>query len=441
MGIGLEYVRSSTSGYYTISLYREGTFERMAPGGTATLTIGGFETFTVTLPTDSLPFRIAMTDGGYYRIDGCYVTSADGIREDVGADYYYGWPAVNGAVTDGGAYENPARLYTAPAEPDPAPAAPAALVITGMPSPAVWTVQTVDPALYTVSYRNALGDADWQAAPRPDASTVDLSATYNQPGSYHLLFRVTDLATGLVSAETATTFDIASPLPPIPTPQITGNGVPPTLVYVTDAGVEFVLEYRDSAADPSAGPVVASYDRLTGVADLTAAFPLVGTYEVLFAWRRVADGTSGLTAPVMFSVVDDTATEPLPTSPEPTYPAPGDRPCFATIAELEDYLGRAAPPGAQRLLHRATEAVAALVITPGWSTNDLPNTAAYAAACRDAVCAFVEQWEEVGEDNDIASRTPGSTVKAGKVSYEVGSPVPRRAVRALHRGGLMRLGG
>ena len=77
---------------------------------------------------------------------------------------------------------------------------------------------------------------------------------------------------------------------------------------------------------------------------------------------------------------------------------------YATVAELTEFTGTQAPAQAIRLLTRASEVLDDHVITRyDVDTDGLPTDSDTAAALRDAACAQVEYWAEVGEDHDIGS--------------------------------------
>jgi len=61
------------------------------------------------------------------------------------------------------------------------------------------------------------------------------------------------------------------------------------------------------------------------------------------------------------------------------------------------------PDDAARLLARAAEKIDAHTLLAVYDVDDqeLPTDTAVAAAFREACCAQVEQWAEVGEENDI----------------------------------------
>lgn len=104
---------------------------------------------------------------------------------------------------------------------------------------------------------------------------------------------------------------------------------------------------------------------------------------------------------------------------------------YATPDELQSFL----PSGAQaqvadvdRLLARASAKVDGMVrACYDVDDNGAPTDADVAAALRDATCAQVEQWIEVGEANDIDGLA-GTQRSVGGAS---GLRAPSRAPRAL----------
>jgi hypothetical protein len=102
---------------------------------------------------------------------------------------------------------------------------------------------------------------------------------------------------------------------------------------------------------------------------------------------------------------------------------------YATTSELADWLGTSAPADAERLLMRASERLDSIVVA-GFSvdpTTQLPTDADIAAALRDACCAVVEFWLEVGEENDVDGLA-GTQVSTGGYS---GRRAPANSVRAV----------
>lgn len=114
---------------------------------------------------------------------------------------------------------------------------------------------------------------------------------------------------------------------------------------------------------------------------------------------------------------------------------------YATEAELTAYL----PDGtvvtdADRLLARASELIDGTV-TSSFAVDadtDLPTDPDVAAALRDATCAQVEQWLEVGEENDIDGLA-GTQVSLTDYSGKRAPKVAPRAFRILQNAGLLNL--
>ena len=100
------------------------------------------------------------------------------------------------------------------------------------------------------------------------------------------------------------------------------------------------------------------------------------------------------------------------------------------IAELGDDAGR--------VLARATELVAEHVTT-GYAVDDQgdPADADVREALRDACCAQVEQWCEVGEENDVAGYPRTGSMGVGGISLtDLPSILAPRARRILRLNGL-----
>jgi len=111
---------------------------------------------------------------------------------------------------------------------------------------------------------------------------------------------------------------------------------------------------------------------------------------------------------------------------------------YATTADLDAFLGAAGPADADRLLLRASELLDAVVVAAFEvdADTELPTDTDIAAALRDAACAQVEQWVEVGEANAIDGLHGTSFALSG---YS-GRRAPRLAPRArdiLHAAGLL----
>lgn len=102
-------------------------------------------------------------------------------------------------------------------------------------------------------------------------------------------------------------------------------------------------------------------------------------------------------------------------------------PAFATTADLEAFLGvdYTVPADADRIIQRASELVAHRTIglaTAYWHTPTLEDPHdQYTEGLRDATCAQVEFWLEVGEEHDIVGLT--GSVNSGKFSL---SHLPQR---------------
>lgn len=93
----------------------------------------------------------------------------------------------------------------------------------------------------------------------------------------------------------------------------------------------------------------------------------------------------------------------------------------------------------ERLLARASELVDGVVRAPYDTDDDGAATDdTIAAALRDATCAVVEQWVEVGESNDIDGLA-GTTYSTGGSSGLRAPSVPPRAARILRAAGLLQV--
>lgn len=116
---------------------------------------------------------------------------------------------------------------------------------------------------------------------------------------------------------------------------------------------------------------------------------------------------------------------------------------YATADDLGGWLpaeaaARLEAGDTERILLRASEVVAEHVTT-GYALNTEGDAADAdtATALRDATCAQVEQWLEVGEENDVAGYSRGASLSVGGLSV---SSMPRilapRARRILRIAGL-----
>lgn len=117
---------------------------------------------------------------------------------------------------------------------------------------------------------------------------------------------------------------------------------------------------------------------------------------------------------------------------------------YATAAELAAYLGAPAPADATRLLDRASEVIDDTVRAPFTTSGggDLPADASIAAAMKNATCAQVEFWQEVGEANDLDGLAGTTIMLTGSTGFQ-GKRAPMvapRALRYLKEAGLMGMG-
>lgn len=117
---------------------------------------------------------------------------------------------------------------------------------------------------------------------------------------------------------------------------------------------------------------------------------------------------------------------------------------YATAAELAAYLGAPAPTDAARLLDRASELMDDTVRAPFTTSGDgdLPTDASIAAAMKNATCAQVEFWQEVGEANDVDGLAGTTIMLTGTTGFQ-GKRAPvvaPRALRYLKAAGLMGMG-
>lgn len=111
---------------------------------------------------------------------------------------------------------------------------------------------------------------------------------------------------------------------------------------------------------------------------------------------------------------------------------------YASEADLTAWL----PSGtvvadAERLLRRASELLDDTVRLPFAADSDgIPTDTEIAAALRDACCAQVEQWLEVGEANDVDGRAGTHVAVAGFSGVRAPKLAPR-AARILRNAGLL----
>lgn len=91
---------------------------------------------------------------------------------------------------------------------------------------------------------------------------------------------------------------------------------------------------------------------------------------------------------------------------------------YATPADYQSFTGQAAPADAEQLLAAATRMLESTVFRLCWYEVDadgMPSNTTVAAALRDAVCAQVAWWEELGDSVGAAGAGWGS-VSIGSVS-------------------------
>lgn len=117
-------------------------------------------------------------------------------------------------------------------------------------------------------------------------------------------------------------------------------------------------------------------------------------------------------------------------------------PPLATESDLTDWL----PDGtvvtdAPRLLARASQRIDSAVLAAFDIdiVTALPTDSTVAAALRDATCAQVEQWLEVGEENDIDGLA-GTQIAVTGFSGKRAPRIAPRALDILRDAGLMNQG-
>lgn len=116
---------------------------------------------------------------------------------------------------------------------------------------------------------------------------------------------------------------------------------------------------------------------------------------------------------------------------------------YASSADLATYTGLGIVTGADRVLQRASDLMDKTVKARYSVDSDgIPTDPIIAEALRDAVCAQVEFWSEVGESSDIAGAPVTGQVKIGNLeqSWQARRVAPR-AYDILQRAGLLRLPG
>lgn len=88
---------------------------------------------------------------------------------------------------------------------------------------------------------------------------------------------------------------------------------------------------------------------------------------------------------------------------------------YATTADLAVWLHEAPPAGSARLLARATELVDALAMAAIYDVDEqgMPTSPEVADALRDAVCAQVAWWAEIGDSSGSGAVGRWSSVSIG----------------------------
>jgi hypothetical protein len=111
---------------------------------------------------------------------------------------------------------------------------------------------------------------------------------------------------------------------------------------------------------------------------------------------------------------------------------------YATPADLAAWLGTDAPEDSERLLRRASELLDANVYGAYAvdSATGLPADPDAAEALRDATCAQVEFWVEVGEAHDLDGGAR-SQVSIGGLAMQRPGRLSARALDLLRTAGLM----
>lgn len=112
---------------------------------------------------------------------------------------------------------------------------------------------------------------------------------------------------------------------------------------------------------------------------------------------------------------------------------------YATDSQLDAWLpdGVTAPTDTDRQLVRASELIDSTVRQPFTLDDDgLPTDPDIASVLADAVCAQVEQWIEVGVDNDIDGLA-GQQVSVAGFSGKRAPELCPRAYRILKVAGLL----
>ncbi|MFD6421554.1 hypothetical protein [Streptomyces sp. NPDC060198] len=188
-----------------------------------------------------------------------------------------------------------------------------------------------------------------------------------------------------------------------------------------------------AGAQTTATLAVPTHDGTTAVS-LTLTSP---TGAVSTPVPTPVDGGSTWTAPVTYSVAGvwrlswtvtgtGATSEHQLVSAAPLPGAPGDGRVYATTTDLAAYLSAAPPVEAGRLLERASELLDSdFLLTAIYDVDDAgrPTHPLVASGFRDAVCAQVEFWGEVGEETDISGPLQGAQI--GSVNLQFGTGADR----------------
>lgn len=115
---------------------------------------------------------------------------------------------------------------------------------------------------------------------------------------------------------------------------------------------------------------------------------------------------------------------------------------YALREDFVAYTGTDAPDQVERLLERASDLMDDVVVIPyldsdgNFIDEDTNGDSDYRDSLKDAVCAQVEFWLEVGEEHDITNQRGQITVSGLQIS-KLPDTLADRAKRALGRSGLL----
>lgn len=111
---------------------------------------------------------------------------------------------------------------------------------------------------------------------------------------------------------------------------------------------------------------------------------------------------------------------------------------YATSRQLHEFIvGNVVVSDADRLLERASELIDSVIRAPFALDDDgLPADADVATSLANAACAQVEQWLEVGEENDIDGLAGDQIAVTGFSGHRAPALAPR-AFRFLQAAGLL----